>query len=104
MLVCPFWLGDGAPTGTLGRPVLAGQLLSSLSYQIANVGNPADAALLARSAVTVVLGRDGSSNSPGSQPSSNASRRNPARGRHWSSGDMIDALRQTAIRHRSIAA
>lgn len=30
---------------------LAGQLLSSLSYQIANVGNPADAALLARSAV-----------------------------------------------------
>jgi transcriptional regulator with XRE-family HTH domain len=32
--------------------VLAGQLLSSLSYQIANVGDPADAALLARSAVT----------------------------------------------------
>jgi hypothetical protein len=31
--------------------VLAGQLLSSLSYQLANVGNPADAALLARSAV-----------------------------------------------------
>ncbi|MGI9002370.1 MAG: helix-turn-helix domain-containing protein [Pseudonocardia sp.] len=31
--------------------VLAGQLLSSLSYQMANVGNPADAALLARSAV-----------------------------------------------------
>ncbi|WP_308283276.1 helix-turn-helix transcriptional regulator [Pseudonocardia nigra] len=34
-----------------GDDVLAGQLLSSLSYQIANVGNPADAALLARSAV-----------------------------------------------------
>jgi hypothetical protein len=31
--------------------VLAGQLLSSLSYQMANIGNPADAALLARSAV-----------------------------------------------------
>jgi transcriptional regulator with XRE-family HTH domain len=35
-----------------GDHVLAGQLLSSLSYQIANVGDPADAALLARSAVT----------------------------------------------------
>jgi transcriptional regulator with XRE-family HTH domain len=34
-----------------GDDVLAGQLLSSLSYQIANIGNPADAALLARSAV-----------------------------------------------------
>lgn len=34
-----------------GDRVLAGQLLSSLSYQMANVGNPADAALLARSAV-----------------------------------------------------
>jgi hypothetical protein len=34
-----------------GDDVLAGQLLSSLSYQMANVGNPADAALLARSAV-----------------------------------------------------
>jgi tetratricopeptide (TPR) repeat protein len=33
-----------------GDRALAGQLLSSLSYQIANVGNPADAALLARSA------------------------------------------------------
>ncbi len=31
---------------------LAGQLLSSLSYQMATVGNPADAALLARSAVS----------------------------------------------------
>lgn len=31
--------------------VLAGQLLSSLSYQMANVGRPQDAALLARSAV-----------------------------------------------------
>jgi transcriptional regulator with XRE-family HTH domain len=34
-----------------GDDVLAGQLLSSLSYQMANLGNPADAALLARSAV-----------------------------------------------------
>ena len=34
-----------------GDSTLAGQLLSSLSYQIANVGNPGDAALLARSAV-----------------------------------------------------
>lgn len=32
-------------------PVLAAQLLSSLSYQIANVGKPQDAALLARSTV-----------------------------------------------------
>jgi transcriptional regulator with XRE-family HTH domain len=32
--------------------VLAGQLLSSLSYQAANVGDPANAVLLARSAVT----------------------------------------------------
>jgi transcriptional regulator with XRE-family HTH domain len=32
--------------------VLGGQLLSSLSYQIANVGDPADAMLLARSAIT----------------------------------------------------
>jgi transcriptional regulator with XRE-family HTH domain len=37
-----------------GDHVLAGQLLSSLSYQLANVGDPADAALLARSAVTGV--------------------------------------------------
>lgn len=34
-----------------GDDVLAGQLLSSLSYQMANVGNPSDAVLLARSAV-----------------------------------------------------
>lgn len=34
-----------------GNRPLAGQLLSSLSYQMANVGHPADAALLARSAV-----------------------------------------------------
>ncbi|GAA1224911.1 hypothetical protein GCM10009676_03260 [Prauserella halophila] len=34
-----------------GDHPLAGQLLSSLSYQVANVGDPADAALLARSAV-----------------------------------------------------
>ena len=33
------------------NPALAAQLLSSLSYQIANVGKPQDAALLARSAV-----------------------------------------------------
>jgi transcriptional regulator with XRE-family HTH domain len=34
-----------------GDDVLTGQLLSSLSYQIANVGSPADAVLLARSVV-----------------------------------------------------
>lgn len=34
-----------------GDSVLAAQLLSSLSYQMANVGRPCDAALLARSAV-----------------------------------------------------
>lgn len=34
-----------------GNRALAGQLLSSLSYQMANVGDPADAALLARSAI-----------------------------------------------------
>lgn len=33
------------------RSALAGQLLSSLSYQLANVGDPSDATLLARSAV-----------------------------------------------------
>ncbi|MEV7551970.1 helix-turn-helix transcriptional regulator [Amycolatopsis sp. NPDC089917] len=35
-----------------GDKALAGQLLSSLAYQMANVGNPADAALLAKSAAT----------------------------------------------------
>ncbi|CAM2800406.1 helix-turn-helix transcriptional regulator [Saccharomonospora xinjiangensis] len=40
-----------------GNPALAGQLLSSLSYQIANVGDPADAVLLARSAVKGAEGR-----------------------------------------------
>ncbi|ATL71594.1 helix-turn-helix domain-containing protein [Nocardia terpenica] len=34
-----------------GSRVLAGQLLSSLSYQIANIGDPADGVLLARSAI-----------------------------------------------------
>ncbi|MBF6060964.1 helix-turn-helix transcriptional regulator [Nocardia terpenica] len=34
-----------------GDKVLAAQLFSSLSYQMSNVGNPADAALLARTAV-----------------------------------------------------
>ncbi|GAA4532361.1 hypothetical protein GCM10023192_24220 [Amycolatopsis samaneae] len=34
-----------------GDTALVGQLLSSLSYQMANVGDPADAALLAKSAV-----------------------------------------------------
>jgi transcriptional regulator with XRE-family HTH domain len=42
--------GVSAAEEASDRP-LAGQLLSSLSYQVANVGNPADAALLARSAV-----------------------------------------------------
>ncbi|WP_083935896.1 helix-turn-helix domain-containing protein [Saccharomonospora halophila] len=40
-----------------GDPALVGQLLSCLSYQIANVGDPADALLLARSAITGVEGR-----------------------------------------------
>lgn len=35
-----------------GERALAGQLLSSLSYQMANVGDPSDARLLARTAVT----------------------------------------------------
>lgn len=39
-----------------GDRALAGQLLSSLSYQIANIGDPADAVLLARSAVKGVNG------------------------------------------------
>lgn len=41
-----------------GDRVLGAQLLSSLSYQLANVGNPRDAALLAR---TAVRGADGAS-------------------------------------------
>lgn len=41
-----------------GDRVLGAQLLSSLSYQLANVGNPSDAALLAR---TAVRGADGAS-------------------------------------------
>ncbi|MGH3696536.1 MAG: helix-turn-helix domain-containing protein [Pseudonocardiaceae bacterium] len=43
--------GVSAAQAAGNRP-LAAQLLSSLSYQIATVGNPRDAALLARSAVT----------------------------------------------------
>ncbi|SDP76114.1 Helix-turn-helix domain-containing protein [Actinopolyspora xinjiangensis] len=45
------YLSGVSAASDAGDPGLAGQLLSSLSYQIANVGNPADAALLARSAV-----------------------------------------------------
>ncbi|MGY6652850.1 helix-turn-helix domain-containing protein [Amycolatopsis sp. TRM77291] len=39
-----------------GDKVLAGQLLSSLAYQMANVGDPADAALLAKSAIAGARG------------------------------------------------
>ncbi|AYF76943.1 XRE family transcriptional regulator [Nocardia yunnanensis] len=39
-----------------GERPLAGQLLSSLSYQIANIGSPSDAAILARAAVTGARG------------------------------------------------
>jgi hypothetical protein len=45
------YLGGVSAANDAGNQALAGQLLSSLSYQIANVGDPADAALLARSAI-----------------------------------------------------
>lgn len=45
------YLGGVSAAQVANDPALAAQLLSSLSYQIANVGNPRDAALLARSAV-----------------------------------------------------
>lgn len=45
------YLSGVAAANDAGNRVLSGQLLSSLSYQMANVGDPADAALLARSAV-----------------------------------------------------
>ncbi|MGK8488048.1 helix-turn-helix domain-containing protein [Nocardia asiatica] len=45
------YLSGAAAAGDAGDRVLTAQLLSSLSYQIANVGNPAEAALLARTAV-----------------------------------------------------
>lgn len=45
------YLSGVSAASAAGDETLAGQLLSSLSYQIANVGDPADAALLARSAV-----------------------------------------------------
>lgn len=45
------YLDGVSAASTAGQRVLAGQLLSSLSYQVANVGKPADAALLARTAV-----------------------------------------------------
>lgn len=46
-----FYLSGVAAANEAQDRVLGAQLLSSLSYQIANVGNPADAALLARTAV-----------------------------------------------------
>lgn len=46
-----FYLSGVAAADEARDRVLGAQLLSSLSYQIANVGNPADAALLARTAV-----------------------------------------------------
>ncbi|WP_405160650.1 helix-turn-helix domain-containing protein [Nocardia sp. NBC_01499] len=42
--------GHNAATAA-GNRVLAGQLLSSLAYQISNIGDPADASLLAKTAV-----------------------------------------------------
>ncbi|MGH3932352.1 MAG: helix-turn-helix domain-containing protein [Pseudonocardiaceae bacterium] len=45
------YLGGVSAAQQAGDRVLAGQLLSSLSYQMANVGKPQDAALLASSAV-----------------------------------------------------
>ncbi|CRK60515.1 Putative regulatory protein [Alloactinosynnema sp. L-07] len=45
------YLSGVAAARDAGDTALAGQLLSSLSYQMANIGNPSDAALLARSAV-----------------------------------------------------
>lgn len=44
------YLGGFSAAREANDPALAAQLLSSLSYQIANVGRPQDAALLARSA------------------------------------------------------
>lgn len=46
------YLGGVSAARDAGDDVLVGQLLSSLAYQMANIGNPADAQLLARSAVT----------------------------------------------------
>ncbi|MBQ6639915.1 MAG: helix-turn-helix transcriptional regulator [Saccharopolyspora sp.] len=46
-----FYLSGVAAANGAHDKVLGAQLLSSLSYQTANVGNPADAALLARSAI-----------------------------------------------------
>lgn len=45
------YLSGVAAASAAGDRVLAGQLLSSLSYQMANIGDLVDAALLARSAV-----------------------------------------------------
>src|SRR5947208_1696348 len=42
------YLGGVSAASAAGDRGLAGQLLSSLSYQVANVGDPADAVLLAR--------------------------------------------------------
>lgn len=46
-----FYLDGASAARQTNDPILAAQLLSSLSYQIANIGKPQDAALLARSAV-----------------------------------------------------
>ncbi|WP_020644859.1 helix-turn-helix domain-containing protein [Amycolatopsis balhimycina] len=45
------YLAGVAAAQDAGDQTLAGQLLSSLAYQMANVGDPADAALLAKTAV-----------------------------------------------------
>lgn len=45
------YLGGVSAAGEAGNDPLVAQLFSSLSYQIANVGQPSDALLLARSAI-----------------------------------------------------
>lgn len=47
-----FYLGGFEAARTIGDRALAGQLLSSLSYQVANTGRPRDALTLARAAET----------------------------------------------------
>jgi transcriptional regulator with XRE-family HTH domain len=50
------YLGGVSAAQEAGDNALVGQLLSSLAYQMANMGNPADAALLAKSAVAGARG------------------------------------------------
>ncbi|MEU2039347.1 helix-turn-helix domain-containing protein [Nocardia niwae] len=50
------YLSGAAAADNAGDRVLTAQLLSSLSYQIANIGNPSEATLLARTAVKGATG------------------------------------------------